>query len=86
MPCPEMAAGLSKFLRTNACDKCVFTIATYEIQNDAQFPMSKPELMDLVEAGKARQYHQTISPDNQGANNIKRFSRSTFFIYYVLPQ
>ena len=79
MPCPEMAKDLSKFLRTNCCDKCTFAIATYEIQNDARFPMNKPELMDLVEAGKARQYHLTISTENQGAINIKRFSCSAFF-------
>ena len=73
MPCPEMATHLSEFLRTNSCDKCAFALATYEIQSDARFPMNKPELMDLVKAGKARQYHLTVFPPNQGAINIERF-------------
>ena len=87
MPCPEMAKDLSKFLRTNSCDNCAFALVTYEIQNDARFPMNKPELMDLVEAGKARQYHLMISTANQAAINIKRFSYSAFFfMHWLLPQ
>ena len=70
VPSPNSAKELSTFLKSNACNKCAYVTATYELHASAEFPKNKTDLLTLVKKKKARPFHQTVFQMNQFATNF----------------
>ena len=70
VPSPNSAKELSTFLKSNACNKCAYVLATYELHASAEFPKNKTDLLTLVKKKKARPFHQTVFQMNQFATNF----------------
>jgi len=80
IPNPGMDLQLETFLRrdqeTNNCTKCAFVIPTYEIAIDStHLPRNKTELVQFVDAKKARQFHQAVYSINQKSSNLKKWEK-----------
>ncbi|ROT66020.1 hypothetical protein C7M84_015996 [Penaeus vannamei] len=67
---PYMNRKLSRFLNTTKqsapCKKCAYVVPLYEIQDDAEFPSDKTELLDLIRNHRARIFHKEVYSKNQG--------------------
>ncbi|XP_018018045.1 beta-1,4-glucuronyltransferase 1 [Hyalella azteca] len=70
---PEMFEKLDAFLRTStvqSCDKCAFVIPTYEIDDKAPLPSNVSDMLALVQAGRARPFHEKVFIHNQFSTNF----------------
>ncbi|XP_011184561.1 beta-1,4-glucuronyltransferase 1 [Zeugodacus cucurbitae] len=71
IPSANMVSLLNKFLPSVKCSyRCAYVIPTFEIDNRAKFPASKPELMRLYRKGLARPFHEKVFIYNQYATNF----------------
>ncbi|XP_037800938.1 beta-1,4-glucuronyltransferase 1-like [Penaeus monodon] len=67
---PYMNEMLSSFFNTMKqsapCKKCAYVVPLYEIQDDAEFPRNKTELLDMIQNHRARIFHEKVYSKNQG--------------------
>ncbi|XP_004534744.1 beta-1,4-glucuronyltransferase 1 [Ceratitis capitata] len=71
IPSSNMVSQLNNFLPSVKCSyRCAYVIPTFEIDNRAKFPASKPELMRLYRKGLARPFHEKVFIYNQYATNF----------------
>ncbi|XP_053963870.1 beta-1,4-glucuronyltransferase 1 [Anastrepha ludens] len=71
IPSGNMVSLLNNFLPSAKCSyRCAYVIPTFEIDNRAKFPVSKPELMRLYRKGLARPFHEKVFIYNQYATNF----------------
>ncbi|XP_067626869.1 beta-1,4-glucuronyltransferase 1 isoform X2 [Eurosta solidaginis] len=71
IPSGNMVSLLNNFLPLAKCNhRCAYVIPTFEIDNRAKFPASKPELMRLYRKGLMRPFHEKVFIYNQYATNF----------------
>jgi N-acetyllactosaminide beta-1,3-N-acetylglucosaminyltransferase len=68
-----MAENLDQFLRNSQCEKlCAYVIPVYEIDEKAECPQNKSEMLKLAKNGLARPFHEKIYGAAQSATNYAR--------------
>jgi N-acetyllactosaminide beta-1,3-N-acetylglucosaminyltransferase len=73
IPSIGMTDILDQFLRNSQCEKlCAYVIPVYEIDDKAEFPRNKSEILKLAKDGMARQFHQKVYKPAQFATNYSR--------------
>lgn len=74
---PGLDLQLESFLakeEVQKCDKCAYVIPTYEIEKDfPRLPHNKTELVSMVKAKHARQFHQALYSINQKSSDLKKW-------------
>lgn len=65
----SLATDLNHFLDGEKCEKCIYVIPTYEIEEHADLPKNKQSLIELVKAKQAQVYRIKAYDANQGATN-----------------
>lgn len=74
VPSINFTQNLDKFLKKTMCKNlCAYVVPTYEIDNRAEFPITKDDLLRLVRKGLARPFHQKVFIYNQFATNFTRW-------------
>jgi N-acetyllactosaminide beta-1,3-N-acetylglucosaminyltransferase len=73
IPCIGMADKLDKFLRKSRCKKlCAYVIPVYEIDEKADFPKKKDEMLKLAKNKIARPFHGKLYKTAQSATDYAR--------------
>jgi N-acetyllactosaminide beta-1,3-N-acetylglucosaminyltransferase len=73
IPSIGMADNLDQFLRNSQCEKlCAYVIPVYEIDEKAEFPQNKSEMLKLTNSRMARPFHQKTYPTAQFSTNYNR--------------
>lgn len=74
-PSLGMAPQLDKFIKSSMCPttaKCAYVIPTFEIDQRANVPRTKADILSLVQRKLARPFHQKVFIYNQFATNFSR--------------
>ncbi|KAF4517372.1 hypothetical protein B566_EDAN013627, partial [Ephemera danica] len=75
----KVAESLQQFLNSSAamsCKNCAFVLPTYEIQsNVSHVPRNKTELLEFVEKGDARQFHNVTYPQGQEMSDLNTWEK-----------
>lgn len=73
IPRMGLCSLLHQFLQHPPCERCVFVIPTYEVDNDIALPPNKTMLVELVRRKKAQPFHNAVFINNQFATNASKW-------------
>ena len=73
IPSYGMTEGIDLFLKRELCDNlCAYVVPVYEVSENASFPMSKSDIINLHNLKLARPFHEKIFSVAQSSTDYKR--------------
>ncbi|PSN39741.1 hypothetical protein C0J52_19960 [Blattella germanica] len=77
IPSIGMLESVDVFIKSKPCEKlCAFVVPVYEVDESADFPKHKSEMIELVKAGLARPFHEKIFKPAQTPTDYKRWEKN----------